>query len=70
MLKYMVEIVNEEEDVMFTPSVVLPRVICRFVGSSARKASRKDLPTLRHSLVHISQPDMKEKEVVRYVIPA
>lgn len=60
----MVEVLNYEDDYVFTTSVVLPRVPSLLVSSRPRKEFRKDLSTLMNSLVPLSRPYRKDTDVV------
>lgn len=60
----MVEIVNDEENDVVTPVLVLPRIPSRLVSSRPQKASKEDRSTLMHSLVPLSRPYINDEDFV------
>lgn len=64
------EFMKDENDDVFSPSLVSPRVPSRLVSYRPRKASKKDRSTRMHSMVPFPLQEVKDEEVVCHIIPA
>lgn len=65
----MVEILKDLDDDVVIPVLVRLRVPSFLVRYSLQKKSRKDRFTSIHSLVPLCWPDIKEEDLVDYIIP-